>query len=393
MLHRLLFASLGVLALLGAGIAAPASGRTVRLLHDTVVSHRLTVAYAPGQIETAYGFTPLYPRGIDGTGQTIALVEIDGFARRDVAAFDARYHLPDPTIQEFYAGGQHFPLQSGSETTFDIEWLHALAPGASIQVYYLNNAQPLAQGWDEMARLLNMAAGNGAEIVSISLGACGPGHGATATRQALADLFHRGVSVFASSGDGGDRPGSVRNCGRKRGVAFPGSDPFVVSVGGTSLYLHHDATISHEVAWKWSGGGVTGIFPRAPFERAPNMPGGTQRWAPDVAFLGDPSTGVKFVCTGRWRKAGGTSLGAPAWAAAWALVRQVAAKTGETVGAAPRLLYRIGNSGQYAADFHDIVSGSNGTYRAGTGWDPVTGWGTPKVAPLAATVQAWSAGP
>jgi kumamolisin len=115
-----------------------------------------------------------------------------------------------------------------------------------------------------------------------------------------------------------------------------------------------------------------------------------QRWVPDVAFVADPNTGVSAYFRGRYHEVGGTSLGAPAWAAAWAIVLQNAQVNGVPVGAAPKLLYRIGNSTQYATVFHDITTGSNGTYKAAPGWDPVTGWGSPDVAALAAAVEQMS---
>jgi subtilase family serine protease len=117
------------------------------------------------------------------------------------------------------------------------------------------------------------------------------------------------------------------------------------------------------------------------------MPAGTQRWDPDVAFLG-AAYEVRFG--GRWSTRWGTSLGAPGWAAAWALIRERVVNAGGLVKPAGKLIYRAGNSPDYAADFHDITAGSNGTYHAGAGWDAVTGWGTPDVAHLADSVLAWA---
>jgi kumamolisin len=109
-----------------------------------------------------------------------------------------------------------------------------------------------------------------------------------------------------------------------------------------------------------------------------------------VSFLANPATGVQIYYKGNLQTAGGTSLGAPAWAAIWTLVKSDAAQSGKTVGAAPSYLYRIGNSSSYSQAFTDITSGSNGAYSAKPGWDAVTGWGTPLVNGLASAVAAIS---
>jgi kumamolisin len=163
-----------------------------------------------------------------------------------------------------------------------------------------------------------------------------------------------------------------------------------VSVGGTSLHLNANNTISRETAWKLSGGGRFKRLQRARWQLAQGIPKDRYRWVPDVAFLGDPRTGVKFVDGGAWHVAAGTSLGAPAWTAIWALVLQQASAAGKAPDVAQKAIYRIGNSTQYTSAFHDIVTGSNGRYHAGKGWDPVTGWGTPNVAALADAIVAQS---
>lgn len=385
MLYRLLILLVSGSALLGAHASGSPSG-----LHETVASHRVFSAYDPDQIASAYDFAPLAEQGIDGTGQTVALLELGSANPSDIATFDRTYNLPAPAIRQFYAGGRAFRLFRSQEAALDVEWLHALAPGAAIQIYYINRNQPMSVAWGAMAHALSSAAGRGASIISISLGACRAGPGSRAVTAALANLIRRDVSVFVSSGDSGDHPGSTRDCGSGLGVAYPASDPNVVAVGGTSLHLNPDGSIAGEVAWKLSGGGVVTSLQRASWEHATTMPRDTHRWAPDVAFVGDPRTGVNYFANGGWHQAGGTSLGAPTWAAAWALVRENADQWGEQVHPASRLLYRIGHSPEYHQAFHDITLGSNGTYHAGPGWDAVTGWGTPDVAAIAQIVQDWS---
>jgi kumamolisin len=388
MIHRILVVIAAVVALLaGQALTSPSRPAIRSAFYDLGSAQQLATAYSPDQLETAYDFSPLYSRSLDGTGQTVALVELDAYDSADFQAFDARYSLPDPSISEYYVGGQTFEPQSDAETTMDVEWLHALAPGAAIQIYYLDPNQSTAAGWRSMASALRMAAAHGVGVVSISLGACGTGSGASATRSALAQLMQAGISVFVASGDSGAHPGPKRQCGNKVGVGYPSGDPSVVSVGGTSLQLNDDDTIAAEAAWRLSGGGRITTLLRPSWEAATSMPNDRYRWAPDVAFLGNPNTGASIYFDGRWHEAGGTSLGAPAWAALWALVRQSASQAGLSVGAAPPLLYAIGNSASYKQAFHDVVSGSNGKYRARPGWDAVTGWGTPDATGLTTAVQ------
>lgn len=379
---------LGIVLLSGA--LSGSSERSAHPLSDQLSPRQIATAYTPDQIATAYDYSKLYDRNIDGTGQSVALIEIDSYAPSDIAAFDSSYDLPAPSITSRYVGGKRFSLETQGETTLDIEWLHALAPGAAIRIYYVKNSLSVAAGWRAIALGLRRAASDGAGVVSISLGACQPDRSMKPLDAAFAALFHRDISVFVSSGDNGDHPGPLGDCGSSIGVTYPGGDPYVASVGGTSLYLQRDDSILREIACPCSGGGRVRILFRRPWERAPTMPAGRQRWAPDVAFLADQGTGVNYLFRGEWVQTGGTSLGAPAWAAAWSLILQDASGSDKTVAPAVKLFYRIGNSAAYATDFHDITTGSNGTYHAGPGWDAVTGWGTPDVAQLAGTVISLS---
>lgn len=344
--------------------------------------------YTPAQLDTAYGLDPLINAGVTGTGQTIALVELDSYDAADLQAFDAANNLPDPVVQEFYVGGRSFRLSNQGETTMDLEWAHAMAPGAKIQIYYVKGQQANAAGWQSVGQAVNSAVAAGATSISLSFGTCNPTTGYQATSTALAAALAHGVSVFVSSGDTGALAGPVRDCGRQPSVGYPASDPSVVSVGGTSLLLNEDNTQYSQFAWSLSGGGKAKPMLRPTWQVTPNLKPGKFRYAPDVSFVANPSTGVEIFYRGDWQTAGGTSLGAPAWAAIWTLVKESAARNGKTVGAAPTYLYRIGNSSAYSSAFTDITSGSNGAYGAKVGWDAVTGWGTPIVSGLATAVAA-----
>lgn len=368
-------------------------GKTPRFFAPLTITTATGVAYSVADVNAAYDVSPLLDSGIHAAGQTIALVEFDYFTTGDLHAFDVANHLPDPSIKSFYYGGTPFSVPRGAQSTMDVEWAHAMAPAAAIQVYYLKNAPITRRTWKALGQTVTQAVKNGAGTISMSFGACGPTNGYTAASKALASAMQRGVAVFVSSGDSGALPGPVKECGPSAGVAYPASDPSVVAVGGTSLLLPGSTGGAIERAWRLSGGGNGAPLPRPAWQIAPALSPGKYRYAPDVAFIADPRTGVAVYYKGKWQTVGGTSLGAPAWAGIWALVRQSAQRAGRSLGAVPALFYRIGSSAAYSQVFHDITTGTNGRYQAGPGWDPVTGWGTPNVAALAAAVTGQSPAP
>lgn len=385
MLYRSILALISSLALWVAPLLSAAPASAARFFSLTT-TRQTAYGYTPAQIETAYGMSGLAAQGITGTGQTIALIELDTFRPSDIQQFDSANGLPSPVIQQFYTGGKRFKVGNAGETTMDLEWAHALAPAAKLQVFYINGKQSNKAGWKTLAQALTLAGNKGAETISMSFGSCRPSTGYKATETALAKLLKRGVSVFVSSGDDGALPGPVADCGRHLGVAYPASDPSVAAVGGTSLSLNPDNTISSETAWERSGGGKGSPLLHPLWQVIAQLPHPKYRWAPDVAFLADPRTGVAIYNKGRWQTAGGTSLGAPAWAAIWSLVRESAQKTATAVQPAPQALYSVANSPAYSQAFHDITVGGNGFYQATASWDPVTGWGTPDVAGLITAV-------
>ncbi len=376
------------ISLVGVATAAtlPASGTPAAGFHLNASATQTAGGYTPEQLRAAYNVTPLLDAGNDGTGQTMAIIALDAFSQSDIDRFDAEFDLPSPDIQVMYVGGRPFRLPVQGETDMDIEWAHAMAPGAKILVYYVPTTSANANGWQAIGSAVDGAVAAGATTISMSFGTCGPTRGYTATSSALARAYKAGVSVFVSSGDDGSLAGPEKDCGSDPGVSYPASDPSVVSVGGTSLLLTAANNILREVAWTGSGGGKALGIPRPTWQVAATLKKGKYRYAPDVSFLANQTTGAAMVYRGRWIRAGGTSLGAPAWAAMWTLVRSSATSAGMTLTAAPPVLYRIGNSSQAATAYHDITTGTNGTYKAKIGWDAVTGWGTPNLAGLAAAI-------
>jgi kumamolisin len=189
-----------------------------------------------------------------------------------------------------------------------------------------------------------------------------------------------GVTVLVACGDDGATDGTSSPT-----VDFPASSPFVVACGGTRLTLS-GTTIEGEQVWNElssnegaTGGGVSELFALPTFQQSANVPkapnGFAGRGVPDVAGDADPETGYNVVVDGQQTVIGGTSAVAPLWAGLFALINQ---SLGVNVGYVNPLLY----TAKPEATFHDIISGNNGDYSAGPGWDACTGLGTPNGAAL-----------
>jgi subtilase family serine protease len=314
--------------------------------------------FTPGQIRQAYRINQV---PYNGAGQTIAIV--DGFnaptIASDLAWFDTVYGLPWANLQVVnQTGGSWLPAFNrgwSDEISADVEWAHAVAPGAKILLVEANSNY-----FSDLLTAVDYASAH-ANIVSMSWGSAEfpaetgwwyDGHFAN----------HPGVTFLTSAGDLGAPAG------------WPGVSPNVISVGGTSLTTLWDGTYVSETGWSGSGGGISLNEPK-PSYQWPVWQSWTQRTNPDVAFVADPKTGVSIYNSSSWgwEYFGGTSLGAPAWAGLIALADQGRAANGQSTLSSAQAL-----SSLYSTpwNFHDIVTGNNG-YWAGWGYDLVTGLGTP----------------
>jgi hypothetical protein len=350
------------------------------------------IGFTPQQIRTAYGISSITFGTLpgDGSGQTIAIVDAyddpafvnstdPGFSASDLAQFDRQFSLPDPpsfTKVNQYGGNTGLPgtdpAGPGSPTgnweyeiALDVEWAHALAPNANIVLVECNSdsASDLYAGVATAGDLPGVSA------VSMSWGAGESSQDAYRNLLFETPSGHPGVTFVASAGDAG-APG-----------IYPAFSPKVVAVGGTTLSLGSDGSYQGETAWSSGGGGASSLEAEPAYQQAVQSTG--HRTIPDVAFDGDPATGVAIYDSyddtgaGPWRALAGTSLGAPSWAALIAIADQGRAAAGATTldGATQTLpaLYALP-----AADFHDITSGGNGGSSAGPGYDQVTGLGTPR---------------
>jgi kumamolisin len=266
------------------------------------------------------------------------------------------------------------------ETTGDIELIGALAPEAKIVIYFAPNSE---RG---MLQALNTAihdSENRPSVISCSWGNhedeySGP-HVLTGMDSILQDAVLKGITLCFSSGDDGDGAGKD---GKPR-VEFPASSPHVLACGGTHMTISGNGT--KETVWKekvlpgqvWaSGGGFSSVFEIPPWQASAGAMrrnhAVNKRGVPDVASKADITkngyrvvAGGLSVCLG-----GGTSAAAPVWAA---LIANLNESLGRPVGYLTPLLY----SDRFRRTTRDITRGNNGRYKAHTGWDACTGWGSP----------------
>src|SRR3989441_2911192 len=331
------------------------------------------VGLSPLQIGHAYGFDLLscYGTSSCGSGQTIAIVDPydDPNIESDLATFSAQYGLPPCTTANgcfTKATPQGLPNSDtvwALEESLDVEWAHAMAPGAKI---ILVEAQDSLLG--SLLSAVDYAASQpNVNQVSMSWVANEfPGESFSDYHFNVAD-----VSFIASSGDSGT------------GVAYPAASPYVVSVGGTTLNVDGSGNVQSETAWSGSGGGVSSQESAPSYQSDFNSNSG--RGVPDVSYDGDPNTGVSiydsFGSTEGWNQVGGTSVGAPQWAAITAIVNSGGGQLSSASFGTNTAFYNAATGPAYSANYRDITSGSNGNCgticNAGPNYDFVTGVGSP----------------
>lgn len=366
---------------------------------------------APADIKSAYALSV----GLDGSGQSAALVEFDGYRASDVALYETQFGLPQKAVTFVSVDGQSNlcgslqdtgcglvnPASDGGmiEVALDIDMVLALAP--SLSNLYVYEAPNTTQGGIDIYQ--KIANDDTASVVSTSWGLDQFSAGAAvmnAENTIFAQMKLQGQSVFAAAGDSGAYDASGRGTAWSAGLVVddPASQPLVTGVGGTGLSGSTQAFT--EAVWNRGctsaspdpgcknlgagGGGVAndqsgGVFWTIPAYQAGVVGVSSTgfRNVPDVALNADPVSGY-CVCVGGScaTQVGGTSAAAPLWAAFMALMNQQrAASGGAPFGFANTELYRLAQSGLYAATFRDITSGNNGFYNAGAGYDNATGWG------------------
>jgi kumamolisin len=269
----------------------------------------------------------------------------------------------------------------------DIEVAGALAPAATIAVYFAPNTD---QGFLDAITTAVHDTTHAPTVISISWGGPEPQwtqQSLTAMDQAFQDAAALGATVTAAAGDNGSSD-DPQNSGGPAQVDFPASSPHALGCGGTTLVGDlTSATITSEVVWNEvansegaGGGGISKAFPVPSWQSAAASSSVlTGRGVPDVTGNADPVSGYQVVVSGRRQPIGGTSAVAPLWAG---LIARLAQATGRKFGLLQPLFYPGATPGVEAAGFHDITKGNNGAYSAGPGWDPASGLGSPDGAAL-----------
>jgi subtilase family serine protease len=331
--------------------------------------------YTPAQIRHAYGFDQVSFPGApaDGSGTTIAIVDAydDPNIASDLNAFDAQFGLPAANFTKVnQSGGSTMPAGNtgwAQEISLDVEWAHAVAPGARILLVEASDASDT-----NLYTAVKYAASQlGVVAVSMSWGGSEYSGETSDDSTFLTPGGHTGVVFVASSGDSGAP------------VSYPAASPNVLAVGGTTLNLS-SGNYGSESGWSGSGGGISAYENQPAYQQGVVTQSTTRRTNPDVAYDADPNTGFPVYITygnsasAPWLQFGGTSDAAPQWAALVAIADQGRALQTESALTTATLLSSVYQLP--ATDFHDVTSGtSTGSphYSAGAGYDLVTGRGTP----------------
>jgi len=332
--------------------------------------------YNPAQIGAYLGLTG------DGSGQTIAIVDAydDPNIIPDLNTFSSTFGLPlvcgttganASSCVNFTKATPQGTTSTNSgwalEISLDVEWAHAVAPKANILL-----VEAASNSFSNLMGAIDYAASHGAAVISNSYGAGEFSGEATYDSHCV---LSSAVCTF-STGDSGN-PGG-----------YPAYNPYVVAVGGTTLNLTSSGAVTGESAWSGSGGGVSQYETRPSYQTSVNSY--ARRGIPDVSYDADPNTGfpvydsVTYQGQSGWFQVGGTSAGAPQWAAIIAVADQlrVASSQPRLTGAsfaANTVIYTLQGTSVLA----DITSGSNGSCgavcTAGAGYDFVTGLGSPRM--------------
>ncbi len=375
--------SLKILSVQGLENKIKAHPNFIKLKQDNSLQNAgPTNGLTPANIKTAYSLSSK----LDGSGQTLALFELDGYTASDITAYEKAFSLPIVPLQNILVDGvtgKPSNTDGPSEVTLDIELMAALAPGATkILVYEGPNT---GTGLIDTYNLI--ATDNLAKSISTSWGLNESASGSLVQSESaiFKQMNAQGQVLYAAAGDAG-----AYDDGKSISVDDPASQTYVVGVGGTTLTTNRDGSYKSESTWSsgsgasgsGGGGGISTVWGIPQWQKgvisSSSLGSQIMRNVPDVSLNADPATGYAILYQGKWTVFGGTSCAAPLWAAFTALVNQGRQNNGSgTLGFPNQTLYALGQTANYVSNFHDIADKStNLYYPAVTGYDLATGWGT-----------------
>jgi len=347
-------------------------------------------------------FRNAYVPGVNltGAGQTVGLLELDGYYSNDITAYETLAGLPNVPLRNSNVDNYTGPPGSGVvEVSLDIEMALAMAPGLAAVVVFQAGQNTGVTGFHDIFD--SMASSANIKQFSSSWGFTGTTDPDTTVDGWLQKMQTQGQSFYQASGDGDAWVNPIW---------VPADSPYLTSVGGASLTMNGSGvSFSSETVWNegnqgaskaWSpngngyigsGGGVSTVYSIPSWQtnaiNSTNHGSATMRNIPDVALTGYDIWVI--YGNGSSGAVGGTSCAAPLWAGFTALVnQQAAAGGGPTIGFINPAIYSIGRGTNYASSFHDITTGNNinaqsgNLYSANAGFDLCTGWGTPNGAGL-----------
>ncbi len=381
---------------------------------------------APDDLATIYDMTPLYKAGIDGTGQSMAIVGQSSIEMSDIQAFRSKFNLPSQTPQVILVPDLPDPGTTAGlgEADLDLEWSGAVARNATQIYVYSSN------GFNAIQYVIDQ---NLAPVVSSSISNCEGLYDLSFYRSLAQQANAQGITWINSAGDAGAAacdPNGATVAQNGARVRFPASIPEVTGVGGTEFNdaggsywkstndANGASAVSYipEMAWNevstlhalWAGGGgASGYYPKPAWQTGPGVPNGEYRDVPDVSLAAASQVGYYAISDTVAKYYYGTSGAAPSFAGMVVLANQYLVSSGAQaqpgLGNINPALYQMAQAN--AAVFHDITAGSNivpcaagspdcpnGSlgYNAGPGYDQATGLGSPDAYNL---VHNWIAQP
>lgn len=344
------------------------------------------MGYTPTRLAELYDF----PRDANGTGQTIAFIELGGGYRPgDLRDYFQLLNLKPPEvkcIQVDYANNRPAtPVSVDGQVMLDIELAAAVAPGVNIAMYFAPNT---SRGFQDAVSAAIHDQLHKPSVLCIGWG-CSESNWTPQSMQNFDILAQEaamlGITIVVAAGDNGCDGGIADG---KSHIDFPASCPHVLAAGGTRVETVN-GSLRNETAWNGgvqsgiTGGGYSSVFARPSWQSG--VARETGRGVPDVASNADPETGYHILVDGQHEVVGGTSAAASLWAGLIVLLNQ---KLNRRLGFVNPTFYSIDPS----RAFRDITIGNNGVHTSTYGWDPVTGLGTPMGAQLVQALQGSPAG-